>query len=597
VDGVVKKKFHAIFKKHIAVIILYIVLTIILTYPLLFLPPRALLGPAEDNMQLLWTIWQTKQALLSEKEGLYYTNYIFYPQGAKLLLHVVHPLYNFIVLFFNLFFSLEYSYNLMIFLSFILNAFTAYLLCHYFTKDRVASFLGGFIFSFCPYHLVRAMHHNYYVSSFLFPVIFLLFFKLKDKPNLKKALLLALLIILIPFLIDYYYLTFSFAFLFFGLCYCWIIEKKKINRAFLKSFFIAISIALIALSPLIISVLFEIERSHYQKPGGMNRFVLDTFSFFTPPAFHPLWGRYTEKIYQNFSGNPWEATGYLGFTIIFLSILGILKWKGKKKDKSFFIWFIIITIILSLGASLHILGHYKLSLDNPLLSTLKTKEILNRLGYHRDFIGLPLPYFLIAKIPILNMAIRAPGRWVVLTYLSLSVAAAFGLKALCQASKRRKKIFLTSLFFSLIVFEYLAIPLEYTEPPVPPFYYEIQHDRAHFALFDVPFKGQITMDYSQYNYYLYLQTIHRKPLVIGRISRVSDEMYKFLVSSGLADFARLRGLKNLNINIMKKEKIKFIILHKKFIKQPSIRAKYINYLNAQLQIYYSDENINVYKIY
>jgi hypothetical protein len=593
----VKERFHTPLIKHIFVIFLYIILTVFLTYPLLFLPAKALLGPLEDNTQHVWTPWQTKQALTTKGEGIYHTDYIFYPRGASLLVHATHPLNNLIVLFFHLFFTLEYSYNLTIFLSFILNSIAAYILCYYFTKDSVASFIGGLIFGFSPYHFARALHHSYYVSSYLFPLLFLLFFKLKDKPNIKKALLLALLIILTPFLIDYYYLIFSLAFLFFGLCYCWITEKKKINRAFLKSFFIAISIALIALSPLIISIFFEIERSHYQKPHGMNRFVLDTFSFFTPPAFHPLWGRYTEKIYQNFSGNPWEATGYLGFTIIFLSILGILKWKGKKEDKSFFIWFIIITIILSLGASLHILGHHKLPLDNPLLSTLKTKEILNRLGYHRDFIGLPLPYFLIGKIPILNMAIRAPGRWVVLTYLCLSVAAAFGLQALCQANKRRKKIFLATLFFGLIVFEYLAIPLEYSAPPVSPFYYEIQHNRAHFALFDVPFKGQMTMDYWQYNYYLYLQTIHRKPLVIGRIARVSDEMYQFLVSSGLADFARLRGLKNLNINIMKKEKIKFIILHKKFIKQPSIRAKYINYLNAQLQIYYSDENINVYKIY
>jgi len=599
VDGLVKRKFHTIFKKHIAVIILYIVLTIILTYPLLFLPSRALLGQPGDNMQHLWTPWQTKQALMSKSEGIFHTKYIFHPEGTSLLLHAVHPLNNFILLLFNLFFSLEYSYNLNIFLSFFLNALGAYYLCYYFTKDRVASFIGGFIFGFSPYQFTRALNHSYYASNYIFPLIFLLFFSLRDKPNLKKGALIAFLIIITPLLTDYYYLAFTLSFLFFGLFYYFIIAKAKSNREFLKLFLIAIGIALIALSPLITSTLLELNKNHYLHEGGTNIFVLDSFSFFTPSPLHPLWGRYTEEIYQRFTGNPCEATGYLGVAVVFLSFYGLIRWKGRKDDKSFFLWLIVITIILSMGASIHFLGHYKFSLDNRLFNALKLKEILHQFGYHKDFIGIPLPYILIRKIPILESALRAPARWIILTYLCLSIAAAFGLKALYYDNKKMRKIIIAALFFALILFEYLALPLDYSQFYLPPFYYEIQKDQTRYAILDIPFAEKLRKgsNYVANNYYQYLQTIHGKPIPIGQISRISKEMLHFLSCSGIYDFISLKNSDNLDINILKKEKIKFIVLHKKFIEDQSIRTKYINNLNSQLQTYYQDENINVYKIY
>jgi len=444
----IKDKFNHLLKRHLLIVLIYIVLAIILTYPLLFLPAGALLGPPEDNMQYLWTAWQMKQALTTSGEGIFYTNYIFYPEGASLLLHSAHPLNNVFILFFNLFFSLEYSYNLTIFINFILNALSAYLLCLYFTKNRVASFVGGFIFSFSPFHLMRAMHHIAYVSSYLFPLIFLCFFSLRDRPSSKKGLLMGLLIIMIAF-VNYYYFIFVLSSLLFGLFYFWISGKNQINRAFFKSVLLGIAISFLALAPLIISIMIELKSSHYPIVSGINRYVLDAFSFVTPLPLHPIWGRYTENVYRSFTGNPWEATGYLGMTVIFLAILGLAKWKKRKEDKAFFLWLMVITIVLSMGARLHILGYN----------------------------SIPLPYWLIERIPILNMAIRAPGRWIVLTYLSLSVLASSGISYLYQKIKARTKYFIIALIIGLISFEYLAIPLHYTKFLIAPFYYEIQKAR------------------------------------------------------------------------------------------------------------------------
>jgi len=69
------------------------------------------------------------------------------------------------------------------------------------------------------------------------------------------------------------------------------------------------------------------------------------------------------------------------------------------------------------------------------------------------------------------------------------------------------------------------------------------------------------------------------------------------VRTGLFDFTSLKRLNYLNIDILEKEKIKFVILHKRFIRDSEVREKIINYLNSQFQIYYQDAIIQVYKVY
>ncbi len=546
------------------VFILYFILSVILTYPLIFLND-GLIGPKEDNLQSYWNAWHFNKSIFSANEALFFTKDLFYPSGTSLLLHTLSPLNLGLEFIFNSIFSLPYSYNLVIFLSFPLSAFFTFLLCLYFTKDKGASFVGGVIFAFSPYHVVHAVHHINLSTICFFPLLALMFFKLKDKPSIKYTLLLSLILLLTAFT-DYYYLIYSFAFLFLGLVY-FTFFCKETDKRFFKYVIYSMLIAILFISPLIVSTLIELKNNNYEKYHvGYSFFVLDLFSFITPIPLHPVFGKFTENIYGHFTGNLWESTGYLGFTALFLLIFGWCKNNERKRDKDFFILLFYITIVLSFGPTIHVLGHFAVS-------------------------GIPLPYYLLTKTPILNM-LEVSSRWIILGYLSLSILAAFGLKELIQKFSKGKKAILYLIILSLIIFEYLAIPLEYTKIEVPSFYYTIAKDDSDYAILDIP----CNTNWSANNEYMFLQTIHDKKLLFANISRTSKEMFRFLNTTGIFGFCHLNKATTLNKDLLKGSKIKYIILHKEYLNQGDILSL-TNILQPDFDHIFEDRNIRVYEVY
>jgi hypothetical protein len=76
---------------HAIALLLYTLLTGIVTWPLLLHLPThlpAIPGEAgEDVWQNIWNIWWISKALLGEMTNPYYTHWLFYPEGTSLYLH------------------------------------------------------------------------------------------------------------------------------------------------------------------------------------------------------------------------------------------------------------------------------------------------------------------------------------------------------------------------------------------------------------------------------------------------------------------------------------------------------------------------------
>ena len=557
--------------------------------PLIFLHD-GLVGPKEDNLQSYWNAWHFNKSICNANETLFFTKDLFYPSGTSLLLHTLSPLNLSLEFIFSRIFSLSYSYNLVVFLSFLLSAYFTFLLCLYFTKNKWASFAGGMIFAFSPYHFAHTLHHINLTGIYFFPLLALFFFKLKDEPSKKYTLLLSLILLLIAFT-DYYYLIYSFAFLFLGLVY-FIFFLRETDKKFFRYTIYAVIIAILIISPLIVSTLLELKNHTYWKYHvGYNTFVLDIFSFITPAVWHPVFGEIAKKIYSRFTGNFHESTGYLGITTLFLFIFCWIKNKGRQKYKSFFILLLLITSVLSLGPTLHILGYHSISLKHLLIRNWRIDEVLNSYGYHNKHIGIPLPYYLLTKIPILNM-LEDSSRCIILGYLSLSVLAAVGLKELLEKLNKRKKAIIYSIILNLIIFEYLAIPLEYTKVEVPSFYYTIAKDNSTYAIFDIP----CNTNYIANNEFMFLQTIHDKKILFANISRASKDMYTFLLSTGLFEFCHLSNLNLLNNDVLKDNRIKYIILHKDYLKEDEI-VSLTDRLKYNFNHTFEDKEISVYQVY
>src|SRR4051794_39802381 len=113
-----------------------------------------------DAWQHIWNLWWVKHALLDLHTNPYHTNLLFYPDGANLYLHTLALTAALLGIPLQLFgLNLLATYNLLMLSTFFLAGYSAFLLCYYVTKNVWASFVGGFVFAFSPYHFAHLIGH------------------------------------------------------------------------------------------------------------------------------------------------------------------------------------------------------------------------------------------------------------------------------------------------------------------------------------------------------------------------------------------------------------------------------------------------------
>ena len=138
-------------KENSIVIFLYVILTIFLTYPVVFKMTTHIAGRG-DVWSVLWMFWYTKIAILNPCPDLTltYTNYIFYPNGITMI-PFGYAFDQLLSIPLQHIFGLGIAFNLLWLLSFTAAGYGAYLLVKYMVGNKIAAFIAGVIFAFCPY--------------------------------------------------------------------------------------------------------------------------------------------------------------------------------------------------------------------------------------------------------------------------------------------------------------------------------------------------------------------------------------------------------------------------------------------------------------
>ncbi|HEC49924.1 MAG TPA: hypothetical protein ENI40_02055, partial [Candidatus Desulfofervidus auxilii] len=160
------------------VLIGYVFITLLMTYPLVFHLTTHIPGDAGDGHQNLWNIWHFKKRLLNFQNP-FYTNYLYYPIGVKLIFHTYGVFNNLLVLPFN---NIVLAYNFIVLFSFVMSAMGMYFLSFYLTQDKFGSFIAGVIFSFCPYKFAHLLGHLNLVSTEWIPFYILYLIKTFKEP-------------------------------------------------------------------------------------------------------------------------------------------------------------------------------------------------------------------------------------------------------------------------------------------------------------------------------------------------------------------------------------------------------------------------------
>jgi hypothetical protein len=525
----------------------YLLLTLILTWPLAIHFAIAIPGDGFDGWQNYWNLWWMREALLRLQTSPLFTPYLYYPTGASLLFHTLNPFNGFLTLPIQLLASLVIAYNAVVLFSFVVGGFGAYLLALHvlaslgrFTPSAVprdahlAAFVAGIIYAFSPFHFAHLLGHMQVFSLEWLP--FYTLYLLRALPgapagwrekegtragSVARDAAKASFFLVLTGLCDWYYVFFLL--LLTGLLVAWLAYSKvrsgvsgRCNRQrqqgetghVLRSWgrLLAVPVAIfsgfaLALSPLLFPMLRQAQEAEYLVPAAeqSQNLSADLLAFFTPARFHPLWGEAARIVSDRFTSPPSEHTVFVGYLPLALALIAIVGlWRCR--PVRFWGLSLVTFSVLALGPVLHVAGQ-------------------------TEFLGpgieVPLPFAILSAILPFVRLTRSLSRFAVMVMLSLAILAALGLQTVITCLPQRHKdtkitsclrVLVVIIVGALICLEYLAVPYPMTPLDTPPFYQELAHEPGDFAIVALP------MNWDRPNPLLY-QTVHRRPLISAYTSR------------------------------------------------------------------------------
>lgn len=491
----------------------FILLTLVITYPLVFNLDNSIFGDEEwlfDSLGSLYGTWWLKYAM-QNKFPINVNHLLAYPFGLDTSKLPPQPGIILPSLILVLIGNEFLAYNLRIIGSFILSAIIVYYLVFYLTKNKLASMVAGIIFSFCPNHSLQAFSHLGLAIVQWMPLYILTLLMLLEWMNYKRAFLCALafaLVVLTNYYYGYFMIIFTIGFIIFILIYLLFAKdfilkkysiKKVINIITATSIFI-----LIMLSPFIyptVKTALTTEKSgdismvYERSYDDVFKYSARFYDYLLPSEYHPVFGSFTKNVIKRITGGQrhWaERTLYLGIAPIFLAIIAVVKW-GRRKSKrveirkKFYIPFFLFSAVFAYYSSLA-----------PLISFWKIK--------------IPTPSFFLYYIAPM---FRVYSRLGIVVTLCIAVLAGFGIREiLTRIRSKWKQIGITLAFSSIIIFEYTVIPplrnVDFSK--IPLIYTWLAEQPKDIVIAEYPVVRSIEERHFKYQFY---QRIHKKKMING----------------------------------------------------------------------------------
>lgn len=494
-----------------------------MTYPLIFKLNSAIPGsPPGDNFEYLWKVWWFKHALVDKHVSPFFAPHIFYPDGFYLANAEMTPANTVLAIPLTVVFGYTVSYNLMIFLSFVLAGFGMYLLVYYLTKNPWAGVLSGVIFTFCPYHVAHALKQLPLAGIQWIPLFFLFFEKTLVEKRLRYAGLAGLFYSLSALSSWYYAVSVGLMVLIYALFRVRSL-KKFFSAQSLKYAAVFLLVTLVLVGPFIPPYLQFREKGMMRYPlGEVDQYSANIDDFLIPSPFHPVWGGYVLKHLSVLKEDWTENLLYLGMVPLLLALFAFMR-RGKEAKVRAFGFVGLASFILALGTTLHILG----------------KRVL--IG--RFPIPLPiLPLFL--AFPIFG-SMRVWTRFGVMTVFAVAVLAGFGLVELLAQLKGKRDAFLSVVLLTLVLFDFLAVPLPMSKVEPRPVDLWLARQAGMFNIIQLP------PDFAGLQ--MYYSIIHGKRIAVGTGT--------FLTPDYNIDRYNLKGFPDeASIGVLKKKKVRYVLV-------------------------------------
>ena len=514
-------------RRHAAVLGLYLILTLVLTYPLATHFTTHVPGSdtwAYDEYTFIWNIWYFKHAAVDLLSNPLHTDLIYYPLGIDLILYTYNLCNALLALPLQWSIGLIAASNATLVLATVLSAYGTYLLARYLLRSpssrrregeplphlavECAAVLAGLIYAFASNRAIyAALGHYDMVTTQWIPFYALYLVKTAREPRAQNAILAGLFAavsLLAEMIFGVFLAIFTLAYL--------LVEGARLSRPALRRLILRLGLlaatAAVLWAPVGFPVLREMVQGDYALQGWGEGVKLsaDLIGLMTPTALHPLWGRdWAGELRAVAEGTARFSdvnTVFLGYVTLALAFLGLLAYRRRVAAWG---WNALLFAVFCLGPLLQINGRSRFNLD----------------GLEVTF---PLPFVVLHYIPIVR-ANRVPNRFSVVLMLALAVLAGYGaLFLLTRRPSRTRRLISFGLAGLLAVgalFEHLAWPLPLTDARVPRVYQQIAQEKGDFAILQLPLGwrnsfGTLGAEDTRVQYY---QTVHGKPMLGGNISR------------------------------------------------------------------------------
>ena len=473
------------------VLVVYVLITLAMTYPLLPAFARAIPGDGFDGWQNYWNLWWVKTALLDLRTQPFFTPLLYAPTGVSLLFHTLNPFNGLLTLPVQIAWKLIPAYNLVVVFSFAVGGFGAYLLARQSLglgqKSHLPAFAAGLVFTFAPVHVAHLLGHMQVLSLEWIPFYTLYLLRLaqpeRSPSRGRRAhdVLMASLFLVLIALCDWYFVLYCM--MLTAVIVAWTAWRVASTgrptgttlpvepriAGFLGGLLAVAGAWLVfglVLSPLLAPMIREASQSRFMvpDPGQSRTLSADLLAFVTPQEFHPLWGQWARHQAEVFTATVSEHQVFAGYSVLCLAGLGL--WAARKirshgsgrKAKTLLPgpWplALLTFFLLSLGPVLHVAGRTQLGPAGREIS---------------------LPYgWLAHAVPFMDIT-RSVSRFDIMVMLVIAVLAAGGVRWLMERWTAGTPLAITAV--ALVLFEFLPAPYPLSLPDTPSWYDSLAADR------------------------------------------------------------------------------------------------------------------------
>ncbi|HET6262926.1 MAG TPA: hypothetical protein VFG99_11910, partial [Chloroflexia bacterium] len=479
--------------------------------------------------------------------------------------------------------NLPAVYNSLVWLSFVAAGYGMYLLVRHLTEHRPAAFLAGVVFSFCPYHFAHMLGQLNLMSFQWMPLYLLALFKAwgdpegatrrsyaEEQPQLSsRHQLLWASAAGLWFAVNAY-TDWLYAML-LGLFTAWFIawqlfakagrrqDEMRVERSGGVRWRLAIGklgvqggLCVVLLAPTLQRMWQEMQASSYMKAPAeeVRLFSADLTDVVVPNYSTLMWrGLLSPVLTEHYAERfPAERLVFVGYAVLVLGIVAVFRALSSRPRTGgvlFWAWTALGAWVLSLGPVLHVWGN----------STVWGLEV-------------PLPYALLTSVPGFDV-FRVPSRIMVLAMLALAVLVGYALaghsrkhQPLEQGAPRlRARLGYWLAYLVIIIVEFIPAPYPMMRQNYDlTFYREVAQEEGDFAILDLPMEPVPI--------YMAYQTVHRKPIVGGYVSRqpppsvlAQMPVLRYLHSSTAIDDPLLAEARDSGLTELRQANIRYVIVH------------------------------------